>query len=256
MAYKYIGKKFISPLKKKKVIDIYKKLVSLMKKIDDENGNIKEIKKSILEDKLIEVIKEYPELLYITRIADHDIRSTFAFEAHDNKYMRLFDEITNHEDVCSNPFYLCWNLLEYLAYYEKENDNTSIYSIIHKHPSLLTYQNSYGYNIAMDIVRFQNDSCVKHFMPIIESAIKDPVASTQQNNKGYNIGMLCAEYKYQQLFDLAYKNAAAREQVNNNGDNMVMIAQNNGLIIPPLSEEEVRDYYKSRIESQIDEICK
>ncbi len=58
--------------------------------------------------------------------------------------------------------------------------------------------------------------------------------------------MYAAHYKNQELFDIAY-HPKARVQKNKQGDTMEMIANNNGLIIPPLTEEQVYDYHDEEI---------
>ncbi len=159
-------------------------------------------------------------------------------------------------EVCKLDFWEDNNVMEYVTYIcTKEESNKLLAYILHTNPTLIRHiSHRFGYNIGMSCVKFCSNTDT--FDYIVKATINDEVASLQTDPRGNNIGMLCAEQKKQELFNLAYQNPKARLQKNRNGDNMAMIAQNNGLIVPPLSEEEVKEYYEQIITEKVDEICK
>ena len=104
--YIYVGNSHISFKKRKKFEDVFKKLTSLMYNINRESGNNKEVKKQILEEKLIEVIKTYPELMYMLHYGpgsfnDFGKTTSFAYYCLDYGYFKLFDELCNNKKVCT-----------------------------------------------------------------------------------------------------------------------------------------------------------
>ncbi|MBE7074496.1 MAG: hypothetical protein E7376_00730 [Clostridiales bacterium] len=260
----YLGEKHISFSKKKKLEKMFFALKELMIKTSRESGNNAEIKKQVLENKLIEVVKEYPELIFCAEKITEEIydgwwqthNESFLYTAFDKKYYNLVKEITNNKEVCTMLFDDHGNsFIEFIAimsHYECAQE--LLFDILDKHPTLLRHKGKNGNNLACFAAYRYKD--VPYLKELIIRTINDEGACYQLNDKGNNIGMVCAKNGYQELFDLAYKNILARAQINKNGDNMAMIAQNNGLIVPPLSKQEVKEFYEEQINNKIYQICR
>lgn len=261
--YTYVGNNRISFKKRKKLEEMIKKLTELMYDINRKDGNNKLVKKQILEEKLIDVIKTYPELMYMLHYtlnnSDHfDRTHSFAYYALEYEYYKLLKEMCNSQDVCTMQMWDGNITIEYLALTDRY---PLLFEILDEHPCLLRYPTSSSENLGLEFAyKINNDNKNTNIdanaIEFIKRFINDEIACLQVDKNGNNIGMLCAKHKNQELFELADKNPKARQQVNKDGDNMEMIANNNGLIVPPLSEEEVRDYYKEQLCKKVDEICK
>ena len=118
--YTYIGNKHISLKKRKKLADIFKNLTALMKNIEKETGNNQTVKKQILEEKLLEVIKTYPELMFMLHYDSGDLDcfsrlKSFAYYCLNYQYLKLFDEICNNIDVCTMTMWDDYSTIEYLG---------------------------------------------------------------------------------------------------------------------------------------------
>lgn len=259
--YIYVGNNHISFKKRKKLEDIFKKLTSLMHDISREDGNNKDVKKQILEEKLIEVIKTHPEIMYMLHYGPDSCgyfsrTASFAYYCLEYGYLKLFDELCNNKDVCTMQMWDDKTTIGYLALMDRY---PLLMQILEKHPDLIRHQTKDG-NLWLDFAYKMNhintDKNIINLNKLLKKVIMDDIACLQVDKNGNNIGMLCAKYKNQELFELAYKNPEARKQVNKDGDNMAMIANNNGLIVPPLSEEEVKEFYTQQIHSKVDEICR
>ena len=250
---KYNGKKFISPAKKKKLFNIYNGLYELMNKINSKKGNNAEIQKQIFENKLIEVFREYPELLYINT---DELNKSFLYHAIGNNYFNFVKEMLQNEEVCKMSIWSNVSVIEDLLVYTKDEKYHNIaYQAINTFPRLLRSTIcGNGFNLGMQLCDREKLTDIQ--AKIVYMTIEDEIACLQTSPKGNNIGMLCAKYKKQEFFEKAFKNPRARLQRNKDGDNMEMMAQKNGLIIPPLTEKEVREFYEESISKQIDELCK
>lgn len=276
--FEFVHSKALTKKEKKFYVNLYKQLCCL---IDDEyrkKGNNKQQRMKALQDNLYKVIKQYPELLYINRYileSEPPFRTgsyyyTFLYELMEYDLYELIEKLCDDVEVCKLTTCFGRPLIYWLIPKDPHPDNyqfdidcynkkiKSVLSILEKHPELLYFQDNEGYNLAGRIIsQYSNGSkYLKPFIPYILDSIKDSLIAEQQTKKGYNLGMLCAYYKHQELFEIAYNNTKARMQKNNAGDTMEMIANNNGLIIPPLSDEQIYDFYNEIISKKIDDICK
>lgn len=263
--------KKLSRKEKIKLGKLYLGIRKLICEETHEKGNNKEQRIKALEDNIIKVIKKYPELLHMTR---YEWVSIEHYGVYYGKYSEdgetiLYDflhcglenvlkELCQDIEVCKLNVHMGWNIVSQLAFDCFSRRLDLLNYILDMHPELLSHQDCNGYNPASRIIKshYHEKDILKKFEPYILESLKDEKIATQQDSSGYNIGMLCAHFKLQEYFDVAYKNAVAREQKNENGETMKIIANNNGLIVPPLTDEEVYDFYNKRIEEKFEEMLK
>ena len=216
-----------------------------------------------LEDKITEMVEVLPKLKYMKKEIDPYCTKTIAELAASKQMVKLLKE-------CCAPAHTVlvkgdsgFTMLEHLAihfngsYTETEEDRKILQKIILnalEDEKVLKYTNSRGENFGM--------FCVSHLkecpelIPVVEKYILNPETATMQDGAGYNIGMECARFKQQELFELAYKNPVARLQRNNKGETMALIANNNGILVPPLTEDELYEKYTFIYEELLKNFCK
>lgn len=276
--------KQLSKKEKTNYIKIFDGLCKLIREECSDNGNNREQRINALEDNLYNIIKKYPELLNMKKYVfckypyqkNRDFYyygRTFLYYLNFHELYNIIDKLCDDIEICKQPTIeyksLFFDLIptipmnymldpqHWLEEYNKKSK--LIISILKKHPELLSFKNKInGNNFASQILSNfgENDKYLKPFMPYILESLNNSEIATQTNKSGYNLGMLCALYKQQELFEMAYKNPKARLQKNNVGNTMEMIAKNKGLIIPLLPNKEVYDFHNQIIRGKIENICK
>ncbi len=271
--------------KKEKIfyVELFEKLCKLMSDECYKDGYNKKQRIKALEDNLLKVIQKYPELLFMKKYNIN--HSTVGYEIrtyYDNSITFLYEVVASYKlynvieqlcveniDICSFHTFdkrkLFFEIIpekpnaKYQHSIDEYNAKSKLaLSLLEKHPSLLYLKNRWGENFANVILRsYSSDSeYIKPFMPYILKSLNNTEIATQQDYYGYNLGMVCALNKHQELFDIAYQNPKARLQKNDDGETMEMIANNTGLIVPPLTDEQVYEFYNERINKKIEDICK
>ena len=216
-----------------------------------------------LEDKITEMVEVLPKLKYMKKEIGSYCTRTIAELAASKQMFKLLKEccVPAHTVLVKGD---CgFTFLEHLVihfnstYSKTEEDRKIIQKIILnalEDEKVLKYTNSRGENFGM--------FCVSHLkecpelIPVVEKYILNPETATMQDGAGYNIGMKCARFKQQELFELAYKNPVARHQRNNKGETMALIANNNGILVPPLTEDELYEEYTFIYEELLKNLCK
>ncbi len=219
-----------------------------------------------LEDKITEIIEVLPKLKYMKK--EHYKGSNLvhvdiiAESAASNRMYKLLAECCNCDAILLTG-HCGFTMLEYFAihmdwsYAKNSEDKQKIVDIILnaiQDEKVLFHKGFSGKNFGM--------FCVDHLdknpelISVVEKYITNPETALMQDDNGFNIGMECARLKEQELFELAYKNPGARNQRNNKGETMALIANNNGMLVPPLTEQELYEEYSSIYEEQIKNLTK
>ena len=241
--------------KKREVITIYK---WIEKELD--NGSYKGVysaEKTELENKIIEAVRTFPEIMFVEsrwiqdpfqkmsqgiwNLALRNDMVNLLVELAKPEYYRV--KLPDDDHVYSNYYESINILIRYLGNkidalkIEEQNllANT-IFNALKDDDILLYQREDYG-NLAVNHASFMKKTDVLD--PVFKTYLNHPIASLQQGYYGqYNLGMLCAKYKRQDLFNLAYQNPVAREQKNIDGYTMIDVALENGLTIPTLTDDE------------------
>ena len=267
--FEFIHKKKLTKKQKQHYIKIYEGLVKLIKEECSKKGENQEQRIKALQATLITVVSRYPELLYMKSYeGDKDAYST-TFQQKLNIYglIDVLENICQDVNVCELEAFGHISLLFSIVIYKNfdfakgqdEKRFELVKSLLKKHPELLTFRDGrYNENLGMYLIRELNadNKQAELLIPIIKMFIEDPDACRQRDGDGYNLGMLAAKYKIKELFDLAVKNAQARKQKNFNGDTMEIIAKNNGIQVPTLTDKEIYFHYREILDEKIDDICK
>lgn len=279
--YEFEHSKSLTRKEKKYYARVFDELCKLISDECYKKGNNREQRIKALENNLFNVIKKYPELLYIKKyiyqqtssagstVGYYDYSRTFLYELYAFEMYDLIEKLCEDVEICKLPTFGDSSLFFRLIPSEPDPKHQNcvdefnkksklITNILQKHPELLSFKNQWENNFAGEIIsNFKpNSEFIKPFIPFIHASLEDSEIATQQNNRGFNIGMLCAHYKHQELFNVAFQNSSARAQKNDVDDTMEMIANNNGLIVPPLSDKQVYDHYNEVVSKKIEEICK
>lgn len=270
--------------KKEKIfyVELFEKLCKLMSDECYKDGYNKKQRIKALEDNLLKVIQKYPELLFMKKyninhstvgcetLTYYNYSITFLYEVAFYKLYNVIEQLcVENLDICSFPTFdkrkLFFDIIpekpnaKYQHSIDEYNAKRKLtLSLLEKHPALLYLKDGWGENFANIILRsYSSDSeFIKPFMPYILKSLNNTEIATQKDYYGCNLGMVCALKKDQELFDIAYQNPKARLQKNNDGETMEMIANNNGLIVPPLTDEQVYEFYNERMNKKIEDICK
>ncbi len=274
--FEFIHNKLLTKKQKQHYIKIYTGLVKLIEDESRKTGDNQKQRINVLQDKLISIIQSYPELLYMKHYKYnksylepyHDDYS-ISFQKHllNREFFGVLENICQNIDICKLEAFMGSSLLFLIAPFggfslDKDFDEKRLQlvrTLLKKHPELFTFKDeNYNQNLGMYLIGSINDDnqLSDEQTQIVKQFIEHPIACLQQDGTGCNLGMLAAYYKNQELFDLAYQNPKARMQKNKHGDTMEMIANNNGLIIPPLTDEQVYDFYNEIISKKIDDICR
>ena len=253
---------------KEALIKIFNWCIKQLRNVNRSDKGANNIAKiNALEDKITEIVEVLPKLKYMKKehydgfnLVHVDIIAELAAG---NRMYKLLKECCTPPQTTLITGYHGFTMLEHLAihmdwsYAKSHEDKQKIVDIILnaiQDDKVLFHKGLNGQNFGM--------FCINHLdrntelKSVVELFITNPETATMQDANGNNIGMLCAICNQQELFELAYKNPVARLQRNNKGETMALIANNNGLLVPPLTEQELYEEYSNIYEEQIKNLCK
>ncbi|MBE7074962.1 MAG: hypothetical protein E7376_03190 [Clostridiales bacterium] len=279
----YEGNKKLTRKEKKFLEKLFRNLSTLIENEckNAKEGQNREQRIRALEDNLLKVINQYPELLYVVRYDCYPAAGGFPtnysiygksilFDIKTNGLNNLLKELAKDPEICkvtvSSNTCLLFKLIpdppfsdieRSVKEYKKELDLFK--EIYETNPELIYFQDQKGKSICHYIL--ENDynrynKYIQDLEPYMLESLKSNSIVTYQDKNGNNLGMLFAKKGLQKLFNEAFSNQEARMQKNNSGETMEIIANNKGLIIPPLTDKQVYDFYNSIISKKIDKLCK
>lgn len=246
----YVDVASVSNQEKQKLIELYIKIVSALKKLvankkDDPNF---EIKKKIFEEEVLKIILDNPNILFTVQHNTPENRM-FGVESFKTLYSELleygFQELAFQclkNDKFRHTMFNGRYPITKLVYFGGDNRSEVLLFLLDHDPSLYTQVDEDGQNLGMHCA---GPNC-QDLKEVLFKFLDHEEASIAQDKQGKTIGMRCVDWKIKEGIEKASSHPQAKVLCDENGQNIFDYAQERGIEIPKLTAEEVKEMYREK----------
>lgn len=249
----------LSDIEKQKLSELYVKILGAFRKIavhknDDPHF---EIKKEVLEEELIELIKNNPNILFTIQ---HNFpeNGMFGTESMKTLYSEFLDYgFTKMAAFClTNPKFRNTMVPSFgnkqypitsIVFFGGKDRSEILHKFLEIDSNLYTQVDESGQNLGMYCA---GPNC-QDLEDIVLKFLDHDKAAIAQDKEGMTIGMHCATWSIKSGVIKASRHPQAKELCDKHGKNIFDYAEERKIKIPDLTEEEIKETYKQNLKKSL-----